>query len=52
MPMTRAATALPVVALVWAEVTVGGSLMAAPSKFQTVSLTLAQTGMPAPTGTM
>ena len=41
--MTRAATALPVVALVWAGVTIGGSMIAAPSKFQAASLTLAQT---------
>ena len=52
MPMTHFAAAPPVVALVSAGVTIGGSLMAAPSKFQTVSLALAQTWMPAPAGTM
>lgn len=41
--MTRNAVAIPVLALVWAGVTIGGSLIAAPSKFQAASLTLAQT---------
>lgn len=38
--MTRAAIAVPVLALVWAGVTVGGSLIAAPAKFGAASLDL------------
>lgn len=38
--MTRAAIAVPVVVLVWAGVTIGGSLIAAPAKFAAPSLDL------------
>ena len=39
-PVKRAAIAIPLAALVWAGVTIGGSLIAAPAKFQAPSLTL------------
>ena len=42
MNVTPNAVAIPVLALVWAGVTIGGSLIAAPSKFQAPSPTLAQ----------
>lgn len=38
--MTRAAIAVPVLVLVWAGVTIGGSLIAAPAKFAAPSLDL------------